>query len=189
ERFPLSPASSYPRLSVSAVVDANGVLYTVWQVSPGAGSEIHFQKRGLSGRPSPRDTTLESLGDGLQNPRIALDATGGIHVAYERSVSIGQEIRYKHWRPALGWDTRATQVSDASDVIAGASELLPTSQGNLDVTWIGYDGVSLRLRERARFFDGALVTAVPPLPRPPRTALVVGPNPLSAGQALEIRAQ
>ena len=55
------------------------MLYSVWQVSPGAGGEIHYQRRTPLGHPVPRDTTLDALGDALQNPRIALDgapATG-----------------------------------------------------------------------------------------------------------------
>jgi hypothetical protein len=168
-------------------VDSNGVLHTVWQVSPGAGSEIHYQRRGLTGRPSPRDTTLDALGDGLQNPRIALDPQGGVHVAYERSSADGQQVRYKHRNPQLGWDHRATQVSDASDVTTGSIELLPTSSGNITVTWLGYDGTELALRERVRTLDGTLLTAVESLPAGPSALLLAaGPNPLRAGQPLAL---
>jgi hypothetical protein len=172
---------------VSSTVDSSGVLYSVWQVNPGSGSEIHFQKRGLTGRPTPRDTTLDALGNGLQNPRIAVDPTGGIHVAYERVVPTGVQVRYKRWRPVLGWDVRATEVSDASDVSARGIDLLPTSWGNVDVTWVGFDGSEQRLRDRVRMLDGPLVTAVDPLPAPAPLALTAGPNPLRAGQALELR--
>jgi immune inhibitor A len=186
-RFPIGPNSAYSQPSVSAVVDTAGVLHTVWQVSPGAGSEIHYQRRGLTGHPSPRDTTLDALGDGLQNPRIALDPQGGVHVAYERSAADGQQVRYKRRHPELGWDHRATQVSDASDVTTGSIELLPTSNGNLTVTWLGYDGVELGLRERVRTLDGTPVTAVESLPAGPSALLLfAGPNPLHAGQLLEL---
>jgi hypothetical protein len=87
----------------------------------------------------------------------------------------------------LGWDVRATQVSDPNDLSAGDIDLLPTSSGNIDVTWTGYDGTAQRLRDRVRLLDGPLVTAVEPPPLPAPLALTAGPNPLHAGQALELR--
>jgi hypothetical protein len=186
-KFRLTPQSAYAQPAVSAVVDTSGVLYSVWQVNPGGGGEIHFQKRQLIGRPSPRDSTIDALGNGLQSPRIALDPTGGLHVAYERFVATGSQVRYKRWRPGLGWDVRATEVSDASDLSATGISLLPTSSGNVDVTWIGYDGNTQRLRERLRLLDGSLVTGVDPPPVAAALALAIGPNPLRAGQPLELR--
>ena len=186
-RFRLSPPTAYSQPAVSAVVDSSGVLFSAWQVNPGSGGEIHFQKRALSGRPSPRDTTLDALGNGLQNPRVALDPTGGLHVAYERLVPTGAQVRYKRWRPVLGWDVRATEVSDASDLSATGIDLLPTSSGNVDVTWIGFDGTSQRLRDRLRELDGTLLTGVEDPPLPAALALTAGPNPLRAGQPLELR--
>jgi hypothetical protein len=183
-RIRLTPATAYAQPAVSAVVDTSGVLYSVWQVNPGSGGEIHFQKRAPSGRPTPRDTTIDALGNGLQNPRIALDPTGGLHVAYERSVASGVQVRYKRWRPVLGWDVRATEVSDATDLNATGIDLLPTSSGNVNVTWIGFDGTSQRLRERPRLLDGLLVTDVDGPPAVPVLALSAGPNPLRPGQAL-----
>jgi hypothetical protein len=180
----LTPPTAYAQPAVSVVVDTSGVLFSAWQVNPGNGGEIHFQKRALSGRPTPRDTTIDALGNGLQSPRIALDPTGGLHVAYERSVATGVQVRYKRWRPVLGWDVRATEVSDATDLSATGIDLLPTSSGNVDVTWIGFDGTSQRLRERPRLLDGPLVTAVDDPPAVPVLALSAGPNPLRAGQAL-----
>lgn len=185
-RFPIGPNSAYAQPAVSAVVDSTGVLHTVWQVNPGAGSEIHYQRRGLTGRPSPRDETLDALGDGLLNPRIALDPQGGVHVAYERSFAGGQQVRYKRWHPLLGWDHRATQVSDASDFTTSSIELLPTSNGNLTVTWLGYDGVDQGLRERVRMLDVPVVTAVESPPAGSTLLLAAGPNPLRAGQTLEL---
>jgi immune inhibitor A len=184
-RFRITPESAPSQPSVSAAVDTNGVLYSVWQVSPGAGSEIHFQRRQPAGRPSMRDTTLDALGDALQNPRIALDPAGGIHVAYERSATVGQRVRYKLWRPALGWDNRATEISDEADLTASHIELLPTSLGNVSVLWTGYDGVAQHLRVRDRSLDGSLVTAVPDSPEPHAPWFTAGPNPLRAGQSLE----
>ena len=184
-RFRLAPTSAYSQPAVSAVVDTSGILHTVWQVSPGAGGEIHYQRRQPLGHPAPRDTTLDALGDALQNPRIALDPAGNMHVAYERSVTEGQRIRYKLWRPDLGWDQRATEVSDATDLTAAYVELLPTSRGNVTVLWIGYDGVTQHLRQRERRLDGTLVADVQTPPERPGLGLTAGPNPLHAGRALE----
>src|ERR1051325_3383043 len=183
--FRLATASADAQPSVSGQVDSSGVLYAVWQVSPGAGGEIHFQRRQLVGHPEPRDTTLDGLGDALQNPRIALDPAGGVHVAYERSVGEGSRIRYKLWRAGLGWDDRATEVSDASDLSAGNVELLPTSRGNVTVLWTGFDGIAQRLRMRERQLDGPVLADVPASPERPAVALALGPNPLRAGQVLE----
>jgi immune inhibitor A len=186
-KFRLTPPTAYPQPAVSLAVDSTGLLYSVWQVNPGSGGEIHFQKRSPFTRPTPRDTTIDALGNGLQNPRIGLDPTGGIHVAYERAVATGLQVRYKRWRPVLGWDVRATEVSDASDLSATGIDLLPTSSGNVNVTWIGNDGTSQRLRERPRLLDGSLVTGVEEPPTVPVLALAAGPNPLHAGQVLELR--
>ena len=137
------------------------------------------------GRPTPRDTTLDALGDGLQNPRIALDPTGGLHVAYERAVASGQQVRYKRWTPKLGWDHRATEVSDPSDHNASSIELMPTSTGNLTVSWIGFDGTRRYLRERARFLDGTALADAPAPNSLTHVSLAAGRNPLRAGNPLE----
>jgi hypothetical protein len=110
-----------------------------------------------------------------------------MHVAYERLVPGGTQVRYKRWRAGLGWDVRATEISDASDPSVTGIDLLPTSSGNVNVTWIGFDGISQRLRERPRQLDGTLVTGVedPPVSGP--LALTAGPNPLRAGQPLDVR--
>ena len=187
-RFRLAPSTPFPQPSVSAVVDANGVLHSVWQLSTGGGDEIHYQRRQPAGRPSLPDTTLEALGHGQQNPSLALDPEGGLHVAYERAVDAGQRVLYKRRRPDLGWDHRATEVSDAQDLNAGFIELLPTSWGNVTVVWTGFDGVTQPLRQRERRLDGNAVLGAPlPPPAPPaeRLALAVGPVPLRAGQVLE----
>lgn len=187
-RFRLTPNSAYAQPTVSAVVDSSGVLHTVWQVSSGTSSEIHYQRRQPSGRPSQRDTTLDALGSGLQNPRLALDPAGGFHVAYERSVDGVQRLRYKHFQPGVGWDHRGTDIDNAGDLSTSWVELLPTSWGNVTVLWAGYDGVRQVLRQQERRLDGTAVTAVEPPPPPRARALAAGPNPLHAGRALLLSA-
>lgn len=187
-RFQLTPRGVNPQPSVSAVVDSGGVLHCVWQVATGGGDELHYQRRQPVGRPSQRDTTIEALGLGQQNPCLALDPLGELHLAYERSVDVGQRVLYKHWRPDLGWDHRGTEVSDATDLNTNSVELLPTSGGNVTVLWTGFDGTTSSLRERERRLDGDAVTAAPPpAPRPlaALAALAIGPNPVRAGQPLE----
>jgi M6 family metalloprotease-like protein len=181
--------TAYAQPAVSAAVDSSGVLHVVWQVSPGFGGEIHYQRRLVTGRPTPRDTTLDVLGIGLQNPRIALDPTGALHVAYERLVPDGQQVRYKRWKPGLGWDHRATEVSDANDNITSSIELMPTSSGNITMTWIGYGTDAVRLRERVRSLDGALVLEAPPATPSGYVALAAGANPLRPGRPLEFRGE
>ncbi len=186
-RFRLTPNSVAAQPSVSAIVDTAGVLHTVWQVSPGANSEIHYQRRQPRGAPSQRDTTIDAVGSGLQNPRLALDPAGALHVTYERVGVNGLEVRYKRWRPGIGWDARATRLSDGEDLTASVAEPLPTSAGNVTVVWTGFDGTSTRLRMRERRLDGDGVTAVGDRPGRPTIALRLGPDPLRAGQVLEVR--
>lgn len=182
-RFRLTPVTLDAQPSVSLAVDTAGVLHSVWQSSAGNGGEIHYQRRQPIGRPSQRDTTLDAIGTGLQNPRIVIDPAGGLHVAYERLVDGYSQVRYKRWRPDLGWDHRATEVSDDPVAGAGQIDLLATSWGNLSVLWNAFDGQRVRLRQRERRLDGAAVTAVESAPSPaPRGTL--GPNPLRAGRAL-----
>ncbi|MFM8560408.1 MAG: hypothetical protein ACKOC6_12600, partial [bacterium] len=147
------------------------------------GGEIPDPRRQPSGRPSQRDTTIDAIGTGLQNPRLVLDPAGGLHVAYERLVDGYSQVRYKRWRPDLGWDHRATEVSDDPAAGAGQIDLLATSWGNLSVLWNAFDGQRVRLRQRDRRLDGAAVTAVGTAPRLVTTG-TLGPNPLRAGAAL-----
>lgn len=186
QRFRVTPNNVFPQPTVSAVVDSSGVLHTVWQVSSGSGSEIHYQRRQPAGRPSQRDTTLDAIGSGLQNPRIALDPAGGIHVAYERSVDGVQRLRYKHFRKDVGWDHRATDIETDGDISTSWVELLPTSWGNVTVMWAGYDGIRQVLRQQERRLDGTQVTAVDPPEGGVIRPLHAGPNPLRAGVALTI---
>ena len=187
-RFRLTPNTAAAQTTVSAVVDSAGVLHSVWQVSSGSGSEIHYQRRQPLGRPSQRDTTIDDIGQGLQNPHLALDPTGALHVAYEGTGVNGLELRYKRWRPEAGWDARATTLSDAADVTASMAELLPTSAGDVTAIWTGFDGTRSRLRLRDRRLDSGFVTAVEPTPRPTPPLLRLGPDPLRAGQRLTINA-
>lgn len=184
--FRLTPNNIAAQPTVSSVVDTSGVLHSVWQVSSGGGSEIHYQRRQPRGAPSQRDTTIDAIGSSLQNPRLALDPAGTLHVTYERASATGLEVRYKRWRPGIGWDARATRISESDDVTASVAEPLPTSGGNVTVVWTGFDGTRARLRTRERRLDGNGVTAVEPEVRPRAIAMRLGPDPLRPGEVLEL---
>ncbi|HEV2104704.1 MAG TPA: M6 family metalloprotease domain-containing protein, partial [Candidatus Eisenbacteria bacterium] len=184
-RYTLAPNTAYAEPTVGGVADTAGTLYLAWQVSAPGVSEIHFSRR-LSGGPSPRDTTLDSQTLQVQDPRLALDLQGGIHLLDEHDIGSGTELRYRRWRPTRGWDYRSTTVSDPADFGAGQGSLLAISMGNVDVLYVGSDADGSHLRDRARRLDGlGAVAGVPaPPPRPGRVPLAA-PSPLRAGGALE----
>lgn len=185
-RFRLAPQSGYSQPSVNALVDTAGTLHTVWQVSGPGINEIHYQRRTTSLPPAPRDTLVDALGDGAQNPVIAMDLLGGLHVAFEQATTGGLSVRYKRWRPERGWDYRTTQVSLPQDGSASNPCVLPISFGDVTVLYTGFDGTRLRMGERRRQLDGGLVASAPP-PVPALSLIQLAPNPLRAGGALEAR--
>lgn len=188
-RFRLAPQSAIAQPSVSGVLDTSGTLHAVWQVSGGGVNEIHYQRRPRLGPPAPRDTTIDSQGDGLQFPRIATDLVGGLHVVYDRAGLAQQQVRYKRWRPSRGWDFRATEISEDDDGECTALGLLPITNGDVSVIYQSATAQSVRLRARRRELDGGFVADVPtdPMSRYPR--LTLGPNPLRPGQSLECRGE
>jgi hypothetical protein len=187
QRFTVVPNSPDEVPSYSAVVDTGGVLHTVWQWVRGGSSELHYQRRSPQSRLAPRDTTLDAIGDGLQNPRLAFDTEGGMHLAYERLVFEGTELRYLRWTPADGWDSRPTTVS-GDEVNASAVDLLPRSHGDLTAVWVGFDGITERWRERTRRLDGGVTASVPPtVTNPFGATLAPLRNPARATMGIEFR--
>lgn len=185
-RFRLAPATLNAQPSVSALVDTAGTLHTVWQVSGGGVNEIHYQKRPRIGAPSPRDTSIDSQGYGLQSPRLAMDLVGGLHVVYDRTGILGQQVRYKRWTAARGWDFRATLVSEVDEGECTTVAVLPISNGDVSVLYERADALGPRLRERTRVLDGGFVAEAPGADAPRSLQFTLGPNPLRAGQALEL---
>jgi hypothetical protein len=187
QRFTVVPNSPDEVPSYSAVVDTGGVLHTVWQWVRGGSSEVHYQRRVPLSRLAPRDTTLDAIGDGLQNPRLVFDAEGGMHLAYERLVFEGTELRYLRWTPRDGWDSRPTTVS-GEEVNASAVDLLPRSHGDLTAVWVGFDGTTERWRERTRRLDGGVAASVPPTTTD-RVGATLAPlrNPVRATMGIEFR--
>lgn len=119
----------------------------------------------------------------VQNPMIATDQQGGLHVVYERSTEAGQQARYKRWRPTYGWDFRPTSVSDETDGSVSRAQLLPVSNGGLTVLYSGFDGLRDRQRARRRRLDGNLAADVESAARAV-VAFACLPNPARAGQTL-----
>jgi immune inhibitor A len=167
------------------IMDAAGTLHSVWLVSGAGLNEIHYQRRPASGNPAPADTTLEVDGGLIQGPRLAADPEGGIHLVYQSPSVQASQIRYKRWRPGRGWDQRSTEVTLPAMGNAQRPGVAPVSPGVVSVLYAGYAGGQPQFMERRRVTDlpGALDIAIPPSVA---ARLVLGPNPLRAGQPLRM---
>lgn len=172
--------------AVDVAVDSAGTAHVVWQQSSPGASEIHYMKRPATGTFSPRDTVLEASAETLQNPGIALDHFGGMHVLFERGTPLGMQVRYRRFVPGRGWDFRSTDVSDPAQGHASRAALLAASPGVVSVLYSSFDGTGDRQFSRRRRAEGGLVARVPPGFRE-TIRLAAGPNPLFAGQPLVVR--
>jgi len=171
---------------VSAAVDTSGTLHLAWLVGRAGVSEIHYQRRFKTQRPAPRDTAVVSSGVPLGGPNLAIDPSGALHLGYEFTVGNSQQVFYKRWRRNLGWDFQGTEISTTLDGSAAQTLVLPTSQGNVTVNYVGYDATGPRFMVRRRELDGAPAATVLRRAAEPPLALAIRPNPLRAGQGLEL---
>lgn len=171
---------------VSAVVDTEGTVHMVWQVTTSLGSEIHYERRFKNRRPAPRDTVLASNPLQTGNPRLALDPSGCLHLVYEFAVGGSTQIYYKRWRPAWGWDFSGTEISSAQDGSASAPLVLARSAGDVSVLFTGYGDTGQRFMERRRQLDIGPPQAAPLAASVASGPLSLRPNPLRAGQELEL---
>jgi M6 family metalloprotease-like protein len=183
----LGPSSGNPQVSVSAAVDAHGVLHALWQELGSAGTALHYQRRDFSSNFWTPDTTIEVQSGGAQNSVLALDPQGGVHVAFESAISGVQEIRYRRRAPDRGWEVASTEVTRPADGNAHVPKLAPMSPGNVTVLYTGYPAGAPRFMVRDRWLDGTPPVAAAPAAEIPPSALVLGPNPLHAGTAFELR--
>jgi hypothetical protein len=149
-------------------------------------NELHYQRRPMASTPWPADTVLEAQGNLVQNPLLASDAEGGLHMAFEAAHSEVTQICYRSWRRERGWDGRSTEVTFTQDGGATRPQLLPTAGGNVDVLYLASAGSRLRLMLRRRQLSGSSPLAVPLGVGGGRLGLWVGPNPLRKGAPLEI---
>jgi M6 family metalloprotease-like protein len=179
----LAGTSGTSQPGVHAVVDAGGSLHAVWQTT-GSPNEIHYQRRG-QGQPFPRDTVIERRGEPLQNPRLALDNQGGIHLVVEALVSGISQIRYKHFEPDRGWEWGSTEITRANDGTALRPAVLPRTPRVVTVLYTGYPAGQPALIERVRDPELATIIAVTDSRAAP-PALRVGPNPVRQGATLAL---
>jgi hypothetical protein len=175
-----------PQNGPQAVVDTAGALNLLWQVASASGNEIHYQRRLAAFPPMPRDTIIELRGESVQDPMLAADPQGGLHLVMALSQT-QQQIRYKNWQPGRGWDRVSTEVTQIGDGSAVRPTVLAASPGYVTVLYTGYPGGAPQFMERRREYGPSPLTAVAS-PVPTRAArLVLGRNPLPAGTGLTVR--
>ena len=184
-RAALTFTPAAPQLAVSAAVDPAGALHVAWQVASTGVNELHYQRRPRTTPPSPPDTVLESSGYLLQNPWIACDDSGGVHLAYEDWGSQYPVPSYRLWSPGHGWDYGGTSIPE--DASAGLYPVvLPHSTHDLTVLYLKESANDLQLVQRTRQMG---VSGTADVPTPPPLAfrgLELGPNPLRAGSRLTL---
>jgi hypothetical protein len=158
-------------------------------VVPGSfgANELHYSWRQRDyAPPNVRDTVLERRGEVIGNPTIAMDPQGGLHIAFELSVSGIPQIRYRQWDPTRGWDVSSTEVTPSSEGFAGFPILIPIHPLIVTVLYNGNPGGTLAWLERTRngFLQGA-PTAVGDPPPPPRAGTIaIAPNPVRGRREL-----
>lgn len=170
--------------SVDVVADSAGTAHVVWQQSSPGASELHYMSRPATGLFSPRDTVLESSADILQNPSVALDILGGLHLAFERGTPTGLQARYRRFVRGRGWDFRSTDVSDPETGSASRTSVLAVTHGGVSVLYTSYGAAGYQQFSRRRRLDGNAALDVPVTRPPLAVPLALGPNPLRAGQGL-----
>jgi immune inhibitor A len=174
------------QVSAHAVVDAAGTLHVAWQVSGSGVNEIHYQRRPAGLSPDPADTTLERRVEPVQAPVLSVDRLGGVHLAIEALASGVSQVRYKEWEPGHGWQVSSTEVTQPAEGSAARPTALATQPGVVTVLYVGYVANQPVLMERKRDAWSAPVTTIADRVPPPPPTLVVGPNPLRSGDALQI---
>ena len=181
----LTPVSGRPQTWVSTVAESTGVIHDLW-IEGSTGSELHYQRRLPYGGFAPADTVLETSNGTITRAQLVRDPAGGLHVAFERSVSGVTQIRYRRHHPSLGWDANSTDVTAVADGAAVQPAVLASSPGNVIVLYHSFPGDVPRFMERCRTTDAPGVLAAPravEVTLPPRIS--IRPNPVRAGQVVE----
>lgn len=118
-------------------VDAEGTLYAVWadaRNGEGEGdNDIYFATRPAGGEWSANEVVANAVGS-LDNPRIAVDGDGGVHVVWQDSVE--GYIYYATRLEAGVWRT-PEQVCD-DEAMANDPTLAVGPQGQLYAAWWDY---------------------------------------------------
>jgi len=116
-------------------VDAAGNLYAVWaDARNGEGdNDIYFATRPAGGEWNANEVVADAAGS-LENPRIAVDGDGGVHVVWQDSV---EDTIYYATRLGTGVWSTPEQVCD-DEARANDPALTVGPQGQLFVTWLDY---------------------------------------------------
>jgi hypothetical protein len=182
----LAPESGYPQTWVSTLVAPDGDVHSLWLESRSSATAIHYQHRLAGGGYAQMDSLIESSVNTISRARLARDEAGGLHVVYERTVSGVPQIRYRRRRPLAGWDAFSTDVSPTLGSAAYQPSVLPLSPGNVLILYRTLNGSMPRFMERTRLTDQPALVAVPEVAAPAPARAVVLPNPVRAGQPIEI---
>ncbi len=184
----LTRPSSLPQSWASVSYDDVGDLHSLWIERGTSESELHYRRVTATGLYAPEDTTLETSPGTLANARLTCDQSGGLHTTFEQVVAGVTQIGYGRYRTTLGWDAASTDLTTAADGSSYQPRLVATSPGNVTVLYLGYAQGTPHLMERCRLSDAPPVAAVAsPSPPSVRPGVLVRPNPVRAGQSVEIR--
>jgi immune inhibitor A len=182
----MTPASGYPQTWVSSLVDPDGDMHSLWLESHSSVTEIHYQHRLKAGGYSVVDSTLETSVNTISRAQLSRDGEGGLHIVYERTVSGVPQVRYRRRRAGLSdWDAFSSDVSPAGSA-AYQPSALPVSPGNVLVLYRQLNGSMPRFMERSRLTDQPPLVAVPEAEASAPARAVILPNPVRAGQPVEI---
>jgi M6 family metalloprotease-like protein len=186
-RLPLTPFTTASQDGYSMLLAPDGALHVVWQTSTAGRNKLLYQRRDVGAPyPTPTDDVLVTSGVAIQRPRLAVGADGVVHLVYETANPPVEGVRYRRWRRDRGWDAMSTDV--LAPYLSGGARPVALAQpdGDVVVVFTGEQDQSSRLMVRRRV-PLPLVTDAPGRePAPARAAggLMLGPNPLRAGQTL-----
>lgn len=180
---PSPPGSQSP---VTALADSAGTLHVAWVSNNLSAREIHYQRRPLSGPPSPRDTVIESRGAYMEHLSLTSDPSGTLHLAFVSTPGPLPQIYYKRWRPGLGWDVAYTELTSVMEGDAIFPSVLATRPGTVAVLYSSTSGEPRFMERRRQIEPPAAVLAADDPPVAVPHVLEAGPNPLRAGATLEL---
>jgi M6 family metalloprotease-like protein len=184
-RLPLTSPTTASQDGYSMLLTPDGALHVAWEESSAGLNQLLYQRRVGVGFLNP-DELLASSGLAIQHPRLVGGTEGVVHLVYETANPPTEGVRYRRWRPGRGWDALSTDLLTPS-ILSGARPVaLPLPEGDVSVVFTGEQDQRSRLLVRNRVQNPRVSDAPGPEPTPSRAAggLMLGPNPLRAGQTL-----